>query len=78
MSDRYEKLHSNSGYISIAGMGDKIKEARNNLKMSRIKAASYCDVSENTFFRWENDGTRNIKEESYNKLVDILNGECSD
>lgn len=71
----YEKMHTNSGKVSIVGMGDEIRAARAKHKVTMIKAAIYCGVSENTFFRWEHGATKSISEDCYNKLVDILNGD---
>lgn len=72
----YEKIHTNSGMVNISGLAEAIKNARIGCKLSRIKAGAYCGVSEITFLRWEQGATKSIKEDSYNKLVDILNGEC--
>lgn len=75
---RYEKLHSNSGMIDITNLGSAIYDARKMCKVSRIKAAAYCGVSELTFCRWENGVTKHIKQDNYNKLVDILNGDFNE
>lgn len=74
---RYEKVHTNEGMVKIVGLNEEIKEARRDLGMSRQRASFYCGVSEVTFLRWESGSTKSIKEENYNKLVDILNRECN-
>lgn len=60
--------------INISGMGKTILKARKNIGWSRQVAAGYIGVSEQTLARWENGSTKFIKQESYEKLEDILNG----
>lgn len=72
---RYEKVNNGGGMVNAVGLSNDIKEARKRLNISRIAACAYCGVSELTFIRWEKGATKFIKEENYNKLVDILNGE---
>lgn len=75
---KYEKVeNSTNGTVNISGLGDCILKARNALKMSRIKAGAYCGVSEITFLRWEQGATKSIAVDRYNRLVDIMNGECA-
>lgn len=72
----YEKVTDDVEMVNICGLGEALKKARNAMKMSRIDAGVYCGVSETTIMRWEKGATKSVSVANYNKIVDILNGEC--
>lgn len=60
--------------VEITKYAQKVKESRKAQKISRIKAAAYCGVSELTFKRWEEGCTKRIKMRVFKKLQKIMDG----
>ena len=63
-----------NGMVSIRGMNKQIRDARLALGLSQDRAAAYCGVAGMTFQRWEYGSTKSVRQEYYDKLLDILNG----
>lgn len=63
-----------SAMVNIAGMGKNIYKARTELGWSRQTAAAYIGISEQSLCRWESGSTKSIKEASYNRLLNIMDG----
>lgn len=58
--------------VDLSNIGD-IREKREKIGLSQCKVAKHCGVSIQAYYRWENGLTKQIKDENYKKLCEILN-----
>lgn len=57
--------------FNVSDLGD-IREIREKAGLSQCKVAKHCGVSIQAYYRWENGFTKQIKEDRYEKLCEIL------
>ena len=60
--------------VEISHLAKEIRQRREEHKISRVKAAAYCGVSELTIVRWEAGCTKRIKMRVFKKLQKIMDG----
>lgn len=58
--------------VDVSKLGD-IRKIRDKMGLSQCAVAKHCGVSIQAYYRWENGLTKQIKEENYEKLCEILN-----
>lgn len=63
---------SGPNMVNVSDLGN-IKEIREKMGLSQCKVAKHCGVSIQAYYRWEQGLTKQIKEENYEKLCEILN-----
>lgn len=56
-------------------LGYDLKTQRMTKGMSQSDVARYCNVSLPTYQRWENGTTKQVKNESYDRLKEVLSNE---
>lgn len=56
----------------LKNLGYDLKERRLEKKLSQLHVACYCGVSCTAYQRWEGGSTKSIKDEHYEKLVEVL------
>lgn len=58
--------------INIKELGFNIKEQRIEKQLTQADVARHCGVSVNAYQRWEDGTAKQIRDENYRKLEELL------